>query len=89
MKSRAVIREKNLVVCSGAERHRNFEGRIQQTRANYLASPPLVVRVALAGWITKDLTTEPLGEDPRPAGVPQGHLAHRAGTAETMLLRHL
>jgi aconitate hydratase len=44
--------------------NRNFEGRIQQdVRANYLASPPLVVAYALAGWITKDLTVEPLGED--------------------------
>jgi aconitate hydratase len=44
--------------------NRNFEGRIQQeVRANYLASPPLVVAYALAGWMTTDLTTEPLGED--------------------------
>jgi aconitate hydratase len=60
----AVIREKNLVVCSVLSGNRNFEGRIQQdVRANYLASPPLVVAYALAGWITRDLTTEPLGED--------------------------
>src|SRR5688572_26655542 len=60
----AVVREKNLVVCSVLSGNRNFEGRIQQdVRANYLASPPLVVAYALAGWITKDLTTEPLGED--------------------------
>ena len=60
----AVIREKNLVVCSVLSGNRNFEGRIQQdVRANYLASPPLVVAYALAGWMTKDLTTEPLGED--------------------------
>jgi aconitate hydratase len=60
----AVIREKNLVVCSVLSGNRNFEGRIQQdVRANYLASPPLVVAYALAGWITKDLTVEPLGED--------------------------
>ena len=60
----AVIREKNLVVCSVLSGNRNFEGRIQQdVRANYLASPPLVVAYALAGWITKDLTTEPLGQD--------------------------
>jgi len=60
----AVIREKNLVVCAVLSGNRNFEGRIQQdVRANYLASPPLVVAYALAGWITKDLTTEPLGED--------------------------
>jgi aconitate hydratase len=60
----AVVREKNLVVCSVLSGNRNFEGRIQQdVRANYLASPPLVVAYALAGWITKDLTTEPLGKD--------------------------
>jgi aconitate hydratase len=60
----SVIKEKNLVVCSVLSGNRNFEGRIQQeVRANYLASPPLVVAYALAGWITKDLTTEPLGED--------------------------
>jgi aconitate hydratase len=61
----AVIREKNLVVSSVLSGNRNFEGRIQQeVRANYLASPPLVVAYALAGSITKDLTTEPIGEDP-------------------------
>jgi aconitate hydratase len=65
----AVIREKNLVVCSVLSGNRNFEGRIQQdVRANYLASPPLVVAYALAGWVTRDLTTEPLGEDR--AGMP-------------------
>jgi aconitate hydratase len=66
----AVIKDKNLVVCSVLSGNRNFEGRIQQeVRANYLASPPLVVAYALAGWITKDLTTEPLGEDPSGAPV--------------------
>jgi aconitate hydratase len=65
----AVVRERNLVVCSVLSGNRNFEGRIQQdVRANYLASPPLVVAYALAGWITKDLTSEPLGHDP--AGQP-------------------
>ena len=60
----AVVREKSLVVASVLSGNRNFEGRIQQeVRANYLASPPLVVAYALAGWITKDLTTEPLGSD--------------------------
>jgi aconitate hydratase len=60
----AVVRAKNLVVCSVLSGNRNFEGRIQQeVRANYLASPPLVVAYAIAGWVTKDLTTEPLGED--------------------------
>jgi aconitate hydratase len=60
----SVVRDKNLVVCSVLSGNRNFEGRIQQdVRANYLASPPLVVAYALAGWITKDLTVDPLGED--------------------------
>ncbi len=60
----SAIREKNLVVCSVLSGNRNFEGRIQQeVRANYLASPPLVVAYALAGWITSDLTAEPLGTD--------------------------
>ena len=46
--------------------NRNFEGRIQQqVRANYLASPPLVVAYALAGRMQIDLTTEPLGDGQR------------------------
>jgi aconitate hydratase len=60
----AAVREQNLVVCSVLSGNRNFEGRIQQeVRANYLASPPLVVAYAIAGTITKDLTSEPLGAD--------------------------
>src|SRR5688572_23035685 len=58
----ATVREKNLVVCSVLSGNRNFEGRIQQdVRANYLASPPLVVAYALTGTMNRDLTTEPLG----------------------------
>jgi aconitate hydratase len=60
----AVVAEKNLVVCSVLSGNRNFEGRIQsQVRANYLASPPLVVAYALAGRMTIDLTSEPIGKD--------------------------
>ena len=60
----AIVAERNLVVCSVLSGNRNFEGRIQsQVRANYLASPPLVVAYALAGRMTIDLTTEPLGTD--------------------------
>jgi aconitate hydratase len=60
----SAVREKGLVVCSVLSGNRNFEGRIQQdVRANYLASPPLVVAYALAGWITTDITAEPLGHD--------------------------
>ena len=60
----AEVRERGLVVCSVLSGNRNFEGRIQQdVRANYLASPPLVVAYALAGSLNVDLTTEPLGTD--------------------------
>ena len=46
--------------------NRNFEGRISpDVRANYLASPPLVVAYALAGTVDIDLTTEPIGKDAR------------------------
>jgi aconitate hydratase len=56
------VREKNLVVASVLSGNRNFEGRIQsQVRANYLASPPLVVAYALAGKMQIDMTSEPLG----------------------------
>ena len=58
----AEVEARNLVVASVLSGNRNFEGRIQQqVRANYLASPPLVVAYALAGTMTIDLTTEPLG----------------------------
>ncbi len=61
----AIVKERNLVVASVLSGNRNFEGRIQPlVRANYLASPPLVVAYALAGWMTTDVTTEPLGIDP-------------------------
>ena len=75
-----IVKDRNLVVASVLSGNRNFEGRIQsQVRANYLASPPLVVAYALAGKMQVDLTTEPLGTGPRrPAGLPQGHLAERA-----------
>jgi aconitate hydratase len=58
----AEIDANNLVVASVLSGNRNFEGRIQQqVRANYLASPPLVVAYALAGTMTLDLTKEPIG----------------------------
>jgi aconitate hydratase len=60
----AEIDARGLVVASVLSGNRNFEGRIQaQVRANYLASPPLVVAYALAGTMNLDLTTEPLGTD--------------------------
>ena len=52
----------DLVVCSVLSGNRNFEGRISpQVKANYLASPPLVVAYAIAGSMTCDLGTEPIG----------------------------
>jgi aconitate hydratase len=58
------INENDLVATSVLSGNRNFEGRISpDVRANYLASPPLVVAYAIAGTMTKDLTTEPLGQD--------------------------
>jgi aconitate hydratase len=55
-------REHDLVLCSVLSGNRNFEGRISpDTRANYLASPPLVVAYSLAGRMDIDLTSEPLG----------------------------
>ena len=59
----ADVREHGLVVASVLSGNRNFEGRIQQdVRANYLASPPLVVAYALAGSMNVDLSSEPLGK---------------------------
>jgi aconitate hydratase len=60
----AGIQEGDLVACAVLSGNRNFEGRIHpQVRANYLASPPLVVAYALAGRMDMDITTEPLGND--------------------------
>ncbi|MDR0336765.1 MAG: aconitate hydratase AcnA, partial [Planctomycetaceae bacterium] len=65
---KAVV-ENNLVAAAILSGNRNFEGRINPfVKANYLASPPLVVAYALAGHIDCDLTTEPLGKDPN--GIP-------------------
>jgi aconitate hydratase len=58
------INEGDLVACSVLSGNRNFEGRVNpDVRANYLASPPLVVAYSLLGTMTKDITTEPLGQD--------------------------
>jgi aconitate hydratase len=57
-----VIEQGGLVAAAVLSGNRNFEGRINaEVRANYLASPPLVVAYALAGRMDIDLTTEPLG----------------------------
>ncbi len=60
----AAIAENDLTVCSVLSGNRNFEGRIhQRVKANWLASPPLVVVYALAGSVNVDISSEPLGEN--------------------------
>ena len=57
------IRDNDLVAAAIASSNRNFEGRIHpDVRANYLASPPLVVAFSIAGRVDIDLGTEPLGQ---------------------------
>jgi len=59
----SAVEEGNLLVASVLSGNRNFEGRVHQAvRANYLASPPLVVAYSLAGRVDFDPKTEPLGE---------------------------
>jgi aconitate hydratase len=66
----AAVTENDLVVASVLSGNRNFEGRVNQdVRANYLASPPLVVAYALAGSVYANLETEPLGTDADGAAV--------------------
>ncbi|WP_340692335.1 aconitate hydratase AcnA [Hyphomonas sp.] len=58
------IADGDLVSCSVLSGNRNFEGRIgPDIKANYLASPPLVVAYAIAGSLRVNLTTDPLGQD--------------------------
>jgi len=60
----AAIQEGDLIASAVLSGNRNFEGRVNPlTKANYLASPPLVVAYALAGTTDIDLNTEPLGKD--------------------------
>ena len=57
------IKSNNLTVCSVLSGNRNFEGRVhQEVKANFLASPPLVVAYAIAGNININLTTDSLGK---------------------------
>jgi aconitate hydratase len=61
--SEAITKE-DIVVSAVLSGNRNFEGRVHPlTRANYLASPPLVVAYALAGTVNIDFEVEPIGKD--------------------------
>ncbi len=58
------IQSNDVVACSVLSGNRNFEGRVNQdVKANYLASPPLVVAYALAGSMRIDITKDPIGQD--------------------------
>ncbi|MEJ2721154.1 MAG: aconitate hydratase AcnA, partial [bacterium] len=60
----AAIKDADLVAASVLSGNRNFEGRVHQlVKANYLASPPLVIAYAIAGTVDIDLENEPLGQD--------------------------
>ena len=74
------VTEGDLVAAAVLSGNRNFEGRINPlVKANYLASPPLVVAYALAGTTDIDLVNEPLGNGTRrQAGLSEGHLADAA-----------
>ncbi|MBF6595994.1 MAG: aconitate hydratase AcnA [Thermaceae bacterium] len=64
------VKEGDLVVAAVLSGNRNFEGRVNpDVKANYLASPMLVVAYALAGRMDIDFTTEPLGYDPNGKGI--------------------
>jgi aconitate hydratase len=83
----ADVKARDLVVASVLSGNRNFEGRIQsQVRANYLASPPLVVAYALAGTMRIDLTSQPLGKDAAGADVYLKDIWPTAGEIEAAML---
>lgn len=64
------VADNDMTVAAVLSGNRNFEGRVHaQVKANYLASPPLVVAYALAGTVDIDLTSEPVGYDPNGAPV--------------------
>ena len=73
------VKDHNLVVSAVLSGNRNFEGRINPVvRANYLASPPLVVAFALAGTVDIDLRYEPLGHRHRTASRSTWPISGRA-----------
>jgi aconitate hydratase len=76
------VQNRQLVVASVLSGNRNFEGRINpHVRANYLASPPLVVAHAIAGRVGMDFEREPLGIDSGwQPGLPARYLAVARGS---------
>ena len=95
----AAIHAHDMTMAAVLSGNRNFEGRISpDVRANYLASPMLVVAYALAGTVQKDLTREPLGQDTKgkdiylkdiwPAGKEIAALARQMVTADMFRTRY-
>ncbi len=84
------IREGDLATAAVLSGNRNFEGRVNPlVRANYLASPPLVVAYALAGNLNLDLTRDPLGTDPNGEHVYLRDLWPSAEEVEEAVRRHV
>jgi aconitate hydratase len=84
------IAAKDLTVAAVLSGNRNFEARIhQRVRANFLASPMLVVAFAIAGRIDIDLTTEPLGQDAGGQPVYLKDIWPTAEEIETLIHRHV
>ena len=79
------IADKDLVAVSVLSGNRNFEGRVSpDCRANYLASPPLVVAYALKGSVRSDMVNDPIGTASNGEPVyPEGHLAEQCGDPRT------
>ncbi|RMD77953.1 MAG: aconitate hydratase [Gammaproteobacteria bacterium] len=84
------IREGDLAAAAVLSGNRNFEGRVNPlVRANYLASPPLVVAYALAGNLNLDLTRDPLGADPNGDHVYLRDLWPAREEVEELVRRHV
>jgi len=84
------IKDKDLTVAAVLSGNRNFEARIhQQVRANFLASPMLVVAFAIAGSIDIDLTTEPLGQDSEGKPVYMKDIWPTAAEIENLIHQHV
>ncbi len=84
------IEEGDLVTAAVLSGNRNFEGRVNPwTRANYLASPPLVVAYALAGTMDIDLTTQPIGHDPNGTPVLLADLWPERAEIDALVARHV
>ncbi|MDP9136655.1 MAG: aconitate hydratase AcnA [Pseudomonadota bacterium] len=84
------IRKHDLIAAAVLSGNRNFEGRINpEVRANYLASPPLVVAYALAGSLQIDLTAEPLGRGKRGKPVFLRDIWPRPDEIATFVRKHV